>query len=295
MRNAGVFSLVLLLAMSVAVAQQAPTEHPGHSGEQPYAVDTERQEQTLRGCLVRENGEFAFKDETGDRYRVEGEEQQLSAHVDHYVELRGNVQREEADFEAREGVADPEVRDEEFVGTIEVNEFTHIDNNCPQDTAAAHEGEAIADPMHADPMTEEQAATETEGTDTMATETEQDTFATDTRDQWAATEQEQQVEDPAIAQAPPADPAFPAQEDDPAIARDDTAIVAEDDATLATETEGQQWAQETEPVLDADTEDQQTVAQWDDQDMLPQTASPLPLLMLLGFGAFLAGLIARRK
>jgi LPXTG-motif cell wall-anchored protein len=31
------------------------------------------------------------------------------------------------------------------------------------------------------------------------------------------------------------------------------------------------------------------------QNKLPQTASPLPLLGLLGFGSLLGGLVARRK
>jgi len=82
-------------------------------------------------------------------------------------------------------------------------------------------------------------------------------------------------------------------------------VVAQDTATQDPQSQPQeQPAQPADPNaqtdvdVDVDTQAEpaaQDPAQTDDAAALPQTASPLPLIALLGLGALAAGLVSRRK
>lgn len=50
-----------------------------------------------------------------------------------------------------------------------------------------------------------------------------------------------------------------------------------------------------ETDVDVDVNNEADTAAQDDAGALPQTASPLPLIALLGLGALAGGLVARRK
>lgn len=274
MRKAGIYVFVVLLAMSVAVAQQQQPEdtrvaeptaqQPDTTTQQPDPVPAtpigetaqmDEQAQALRGCLVRQDGEFALRDQEGNRYRVEGEEQLLAQHENHLVELRGQV----TERERPEGVAAPE---DEVIGTIRAEDLQHVEATCPDETGApVQEDQPAEEPVTEEPVTEDPA------TESPAAETQDDsTLAQDVEE--GAREVGREAEDAG--------------------------------ATIAQETReagqaiGQEFDRDADPA--AQTQEQQELTRIDDREMaLPETASPLPLLMLLGFGSLLAGWLVRRK
>ena len=222
MRKASLFTSILLLAATMAVAQQSnPSSTP--TSQDQSAISTQN---TIQGCLSGTESNYTVTDQkSGITYKLSGSNDPLKAHVGHLIQLTGSTSNDSG-------------------STFKFDSVKMISSDCIADTAPSSNDASAATPSTAVPA------------DQTAAPMAQPTTALPQSDQ------------PAAAPAPA--PIAPA-----------TDMSAQTTTAPATTTETQA-APATTTVSDSDNK-------------LPQTASPLPLLGLLGFGSLLSGFWARFK
>lgn len=251
---------VMLLAAGIAVAQDTPPpgEQPPAPQEQTMPQSDQAAEQiTVRGCLSGSDNNFTISDQSGQTYKLSGDFTTLSAHVGHEVELTGQLG--EVSGAADQSAGDPSgaASDEKL---FEFSNVTMIAENCSIGTgeeARPESDSAVTDPNAV-------------AIEPNATATDPNAAVITTPDASAQTTPPATTVDPNVTAQQPEAPVETAQQPE-------TPVVPEDQPA-------------TEQPVEGDTQDQ---ADMDDQ--LPQTATPLPLLALLGFGALVTGLWSRRK
>jgi len=268
---------VMLLAAGIAVAQDTPP-----SGEQPAQPAPQQEQQlpqsdqaadqtTIRGCLSGSDNNFTISDQSGQSYKLSGDFSMLSQHVNHEVELTGKLGEVSGAADQSAGEAGAATSGDQKV--FEFTNVTMISETCS--TGTGEEARPESDTAAAQPESE-----------TTAAQTQPDMSAQTTPDASAqATPPATTTTPDASAQTTP-----PASTDPSVTAQQQEAPPAE--APVAQQPEEQpaeQPATEQEPAA---TEAQDQAAA---DEQLPQTATPLPLLALLGFGALATGLWTRKK
>ena len=85
MRKLFLLISVLLLGLSWAVAQNAPTG----SSDSGQTSRTGAGQMTVEGCLSGSSGNFTLTDKNGTAYQLTGDTAKLSEHVGHEVKITG--------------------------------------------------------------------------------------------------------------------------------------------------------------------------------------------------------------
>jgi hypothetical protein len=254
------FAVLPALALSTAMVvaqepQPTTTQTPQTSVGQP----TDTNEPLFKGCVSGTKDNYILTTSDGKTFRLHSDKD-IAEHVGKMVEIRGTVKKEGADRPADAAPASA-------TSEMDVADLKDIEGSCPADNSGAaasadmpKSDAATADAAAADttaaPATEEQKATVTEPSANAAVSTET-----------PAASAEAKVE------------ATPEPSANAAVSTDTTANQATD--TTSSETTAAPAA--TEQNVQADSA------------QLPETASPLPLLGLLGFASMGLGLITRRK
>jgi hypothetical protein len=235
MRKASLFTSILLLAATMAVAQQSnPSSTP--TSQDQSAISTQS---TIQGCLSGTESNYTVTDQkSGITYKLSGSNDPLKAHVGHLIQLTGSTSNDSG-------------------STFKFDSVKMISSDCSASTTPSSTDASAVAPSTTVPADQTPAATTTVPADQTAAPMAQPTTALPQSDQ------------PAAAPAPA--PIAPAPD-----------MSAQTTTAPATTTETQAAPATTTTVSDSDNK-------------LPQTASPLPLLGLLGFGSLLSGFWARFK
>jgi LPXTG-motif cell wall-anchored protein len=273
MRNLIVTTAVLLLALGIAVAQQ------------PAATDTSSQtaanaeQKSIRGCVGGSEGNFTLLDESGITYKLQGlADDKLKEHVGHTVEISGSVSSGAASSTTGAGAEQ----------TLMISDIRMISEKCDVKTTEPSGAAAGAAPSdqgaQQPPASSTDMSASAQGSTTTDTTTQAQPGTTSDMSQQQAgsqpvspdTSAQAGAEAGVTAQQPATEPAIPpAQEQQPPVAE-----------------EQQPAQQEAPPAAAAESGQQESETA---AGQLPQTASPLPLLAVLGLGSLAAGLVSRRK
>jgi hypothetical protein len=260
--------LVLLCAL-LAAAQQYPPPAPPNQPP-PDQTTTQvgtpaDQQQAVRGCLSGSANNFTLTSSTGEIYQVTSD-QDLSAHVGHTVEIRGNLRQAGAS----------EVSTDAMQGEIQATQIQHIAETC----------EAAAQPRAGEPQAA-QAPMPQPGESQAPTSAEESAATTPGAVTGAApppAEADVPAEGTTMAQTQPP-PAAPPDQIPPEPAAEQALPPPQKEA---------EPAPAGEPSTAREITDEPAVPQ-DEEAALPATASLLPLLWFLGLGSLGAGLLARRN
>jgi hypothetical protein len=273
---------VMLLAAGIAVAQDTPP-----SGEQPAQPAPQEQtpqsdqaadqsSTTIRGCLSGSDNNFTISDQSGQSYKLSGDTSMLSQHVGHEVELTGKLGDMAAGEQPSGEQAGAATTGDQKL--FEVSNVTMISEKCAAGTGeqpTPESGAAMSQPQSETAAPATSTTPDTSAQSTTPSTTTPDTSAQTTPPATTAPDASAQQTPPATTEPDAAQPAAPAQEE--AAQQPETPEQPEQPAT------------EAAPAQDQ-TQDQAAA-----DEQLPQTATPLPLLALLGLGSLAAGLWSRRK
>lgn len=260
-----IFALLTVLALSTAmVAAQDPPQTPTQT---EVGQPTDTNEPVFKGCLSGSKDNYVLTTSDGKSFRLHSDKD-INEHVGKMVEIRGTEKKEGVD---RPGDNEAAPR----MSEIDVADVKSVEGgSCPpaSDSSAAASTEA---PVKSDATDQASASTATEpAAASQATVTEQK--ATEP----VATETKPEVSAQASTTSEPSASAAVSTEDSTASVQADKSGV-DVDANKATDTQV--------ASTDANQNAQSDAAQ------LPETASLLPLLGLLGFIATGFGLVMRRK
>lgn len=257
------FAVLPALALSTAIVfaqePQPTTQTPQTSVGQP----TDTNEPLFKGCLSGTKDNYILTTSDGKSFRLHSDKD-IAEHVGKMVEVRGTVKKEGVDRPADAAPAST-------VSEMDVADVKNIEGSCPAGNtgAAASSDMPKTDATHADAqaaVTSEPAKTEEQ----KATVTEQPV-----------------AEQPAASAAVSTDTTT--QPTASAEVKTETTTEPAVEANAAVSTD--QPATETTATASANNEQNAQA----DSAQLPETASPLPLLGLLGFSATGLGLWMRRK
>ena len=124
MKSAVFLASFLLLAASLAIAQDEP--YPG-SQDQNASAPSRRSSSvlsTVRGCLSGSADNYTLTDRNGAHYRLVGQDESLAAAVGHEVEIIGS---EEQPSEAASGESEPVIHS---TSTIQVSRVEDRGSSC---------------------------------------------------------------------------------------------------------------------------------------------------------------------
>lgn len=236
-----------------------------------FAVAQQAGDSSLTGCLSGSEGNFQLQTDDGRTVSLQAENTNLQEHVGHRVEVEGSS----------------------MDGSFTVQNLNHIAENCE----SAAMGEQPAEDQSALESGAEQTGEAAETTGGAVAEGVEETgeaigeageatgeaVAEGAEETGEAVGLNEEEVDTAEEQAEATEPAFEGQEQDTQVAQAEQEPLPQAD-------------QQQDPAVTAEQEqfpaDEQATAE---QQQLPQTASPLPLLAVLGLGTLAAGLLSRRK
>jgi Protein of unknown function (DUF5818) len=291
----------LLLASGLAIGQDPqPQSTPSGQAQTDVGGQTDKDQQLFKGCLDGTKDNYTLTAEDGKTYRLHSDKD-INEHVGHQVELRGTIKAEGADRpdDVSAGAAGGQ--------EIDVADVKMISESCAGSASASQP----ATSSDASSMSAEQSTTPAPEAQSQSTETQPSAAASSTPDaasqpapateQQPATSTEQpatSTESSAMTSTQSTEPAPSAATTTPEPAP--SQAVESDTAAAAADVNAQQdqqaAEQATQPVdQSATAADQDAAAGAADEQALPQTASPLPLLGLLGFGSLAAAWVSRRK
>lgn len=270
------FTLIamLLLASGLVLAQDNTSAPPADQPQaQPQSSQTtqtdvgqptDTDQPVFKGCISGSNDNFTLVDQaSGTTYRLHSDKD-INEHVGKMVELRGTIKQEGADRPS--DVSTPAMKE---IDVADIKDTGNCDNSGA--SAALPQGDQSASAAPADSAAQPPAS---ESASASATASDQGATAS-AGTQPAASEPATSASSEQAA--PASEPAAPA-----------ASASADQQAATSTDASAQH--------ADHDTMAQDNAAAGDQSAQnLPQTASPLPLLGLLGLGSFAAGLFGRRK
>lgn len=290
MKKTITLAAILLLVAAVGLAQD-PSASPS---TQSTPSSTQSGTQSIRGCLSGSEGNFTLASDSGQTIKLSGDDALLKQHVGHMVDIKGLPEQNASDASAAStGSSQPQ--------TFAVNDVQMISESCTQTSGAASTEQnattagttAESAPSSTTPDQSAPAAGTT-STEPSATGTQPATTPDQTASAAAGTTAAPEANPQASTEpVPSSDVAAgqPATSSEAAGMQEQQApagtTATEQPAAPATEAPAQEAAQA--PVGE---EKQGTGVA---QNQLPQTASPLPLLGLLGLGSLVAGFVSRRK
>jgi hypothetical protein len=308
MKKTALLTFVLLLTASIGFAQDTysqPTQQEQQTTSAGQQTASAQGGESVRGCLSGSDGNFTLRDPDGKSWTIDAGGRNLNEHSGHTVEITG--QKSE--------------------NSITVSDIRHVSESCEgmQASAAGTDQSQTAAPDQSQQQ-QQPPPSDTTGTSTAGQQPMQQTPDTtgQATGESAAVSGQQQASDmnqqqsaqagaPSATTPPPSDTQsnLAGQTDQTAQQppADQTAQQPPADkplgAEVAEETQqaGQEVAEETQQAAGEVKEETQqaldqepgTEEQAADAGQLPQTASPLPLLALLGLGSIGAGLISRLR
>ncbi len=260
MRKTLLLTAVLLLVAAFAVAQQTAPDQTQTTPTQNQSQQNPDVNQTnigneIRGCLSGSEGNFILTDASGKTYKLEGKADMLKDHVGHEIAVIGNLG---AGASASTSANPPS-------GEVSAN-------------VSAGNLLAVSDVR----MISEHCASASRGTPS-------ETPSAKSESQMAAGQQpaaEQQIQPSAT---------------EPSRVAPESQAAQSTQSQIATESKPEQQppaaAPESQAAGQTGTESQAPTAEGEAKaaDNLPQTASPLPLLALLGLGSIGFGFFSRKK
>src|SRR5437016_1480549 len=93
MKKAVLFSSILLLAVTIAVAQQSYPSGTASSNQDQSATSQSStntsNSNSVQGCLSGSDGNFTLTDQSGNAWRLSGDSAKLSPHVGHTIAVTG--------------------------------------------------------------------------------------------------------------------------------------------------------------------------------------------------------------
>lgn len=266
-----IFAVLSVLALSTAMvaAQDPQPTTQNQTTQTDVGQPTDTNEPVFKGCLSGSKDNYVLTTSDGKSFRLHSDKD-INEHVGKMVEIRGTMKKEGVDRpdDAAARMSEIDVAD---VKSVE-------GGSCPpaSDSSAAASTEA---PVKSDATDQAAASTATEpAAASQATVTEQkatEPVATETKPEVSA--QASTTSEPAASAAVSTENSTAAVSADP-----QTGVNADVDANKATDT-----------TATASTGTEQNAQA--DAAQLPETASALPLLGLLGFIATGFGLVMRRK
>jgi len=268
MKKIFAFLTVLALSTAMVAAQDPQPTTQNQTTQTDVGQPTDTNEPVFKGCLSGSKDNYVLTTSDGKSFRLHSDKD-INEHVGKMVEIRGTMKKEGVDRpdDAATRMSEIDVAD---VKSVE-------GGSCPpaSDSSAA----SAEAPVKSDATDQAAASTATEpAAASQATVTEQKPAEP------AATETKPEVSAQASTTSEPAASAAVSTQDSTAAVSADpqTGVNAEVDANKATDTNAT-----------ASTGTEQNAQA--DAAQLPETASALPLLGLLGFAATGLGLVMRRK
>jgi len=253
-------------------------------------------ETTIQGCLRESNGSFTLISASGQTYQLTGNTDSLSPQVGHEVQLTGNISNASASTETNPGET----------GTTQamfnVSSVKQVSDTC---TSGGGAGTAASGAMTGTATQESQAASQSDpatdpntnvnpaypGSQSGQSAVGTNPAAESSAASGAYPSTGEPVTAPMTAQTTPSGQSA---ETNPS----GTMTEPNPSGQTATGQETQPSGQQTNPssaTSQTRTETGQQSNAAEQGKKLPQTASPLPLLALLGVGSLGTGLLARRK
>jgi hypothetical protein len=261
-----------------SLGQQA-THAPDES-----AMPGSSEEKTIRGCLRGSSGNFTLTDDYGNTWQLHGDNNLLGAHVDHQVALTGSPITSASSTGASTGSSSTSSANPQ---ALQVSKIDQISDQCSK----AGAGSSAIGTGETSGITAGEPATSAEQSSATGT---QPSAAGESQNA-ASSSMGGMSSVPAIAAGTPP----PATSETPATSSSETGAGSNMSSNTSSTIESQTTQTTTEsgsaPAPNQNSpkhiSDQEATAE---QQNLPQTASPLPLLALLGLGSVTAGALARR-
>lgn len=258
MRKYLTLALAFALTAGIAVAQETQPTTSTTTPQTDVGQPTDTNEPLFKGCISGTKDNYVFTDMNGKAFRLHSDKD-IAEHVGKMVEIRGTVKKEGAD---RPADAQPASASSE----MDVADIKNIEGTCPSADSAA--------------LTTEQPKAEVTA-DTSATTTEPVVTAEVDQNNLQSTT-------PVETPAPAAEVNAQATTTDATAST--SAEVSTTDANASADVSANNVTdQPATATAGTDATTEQNAAQ------LPETASFLPLLGLLGFVATGLGLVIRRK
>jgi hypothetical protein len=271
----------LALSAAIAVAQEPQPQPTQTQTQTSVGQPTDTNEPVYKGCVSGTKDNYTLTSSDGQSFRLHSDKD-IAEHVGKMVEIRGTVKKEGAD---RPADATPASTMQE----IDVADLKNVEGSCP--TSGASNDMPQSD---ASKSSEQASATKTDETAAQPTASEP-AAAASTTDQPAT-----ETQPAASASASTSTEAQPAASANAEVKTETPA--ADASANAATSTDQSAAASTSTDASANNATDQNATAatgneQKTDSDaaQLPQTASPLPLLGLLGFASTGLGFFLRRK
>jgi LPXTG-motif cell wall-anchored protein len=266
------FAVLPALALSTAlVAAQEPQPQPTTNQNQTQTdvgQPTDTNEPVFKGCVSGTKDNYTLTSSDGKSYRLHSDKD-IAEHVGKMVEIRGTVKKEGADRPA-------DAQPASAMSEIDVADVKNVEGSCPTTGASSDVPKSDATDQQASAATSEPAKTEEQPvSETPA--------STDTTSQPATSTE--------TAKTPEAS----------ASASASTSTEPSASAAVSTQDQSASASTSTDANTNQATDQNATASAGNEQSTensaaeLPQTASPLPLLGLLGFASAGLGLFMRRK
>lgn len=275
--------MALMLVTGLAMAQTSsggdPSQQPGQQqpGTMPGTSDPNRQspvqegQTSLKGCLKQSGDNWVLAADNGQSVNLTGDSSMLKPHDGHLVQVQGT--------------RGPD-------GSLQVSGVSMIAESCTPNQAASSAGEAVTGAAGATAGAAGGAAS------SGVKSTEHAADATSSALGSAAGQTKDAASDAADATQSAAQSAAGATQSAAGAtqnAAEDAARSAQNAVTPSQTPSTAPSDQSTAPPAAPPASTGQAAPAQGTQHKLPQSASPLPLLALLGLGSLVTGLIARRK
>jgi len=278
-------------------------------GQQTGQTGEQAQSQTIQGCLSGSSGNFTLTSDSGQTYQLVGTTDELNNHVGHEIQVTGTI----TPASTTSGQTNPS--GQTAANTFNVSSVKMISDTCTGGTGATPPASSQTPPESA--MGSQSEANPSAATNPAypGAQPSQSAVGTNPSAESAAASgaypsSGEQPSAPATAQTTPPSSAAPATgttgsestSTTSSVTQQQTQTTPSSEATNQTGTEANpnaamgQTGQKANPNTagQTGTEAGQT-GQAAQGTKLPQTASPLPLMGLLGLGSLAGGLIARPK
>jgi hypothetical protein len=303
MKRAVVATYVFLLATGMVMAQTSGSM--GNTQDQSSQISGGTA-QTVDGCLSRSGADYILTASDGSQYLVAGDTSPLSAHVGHEVAITGGVSQ---------GASSGAMNSPN--GSIAMQSFKHVAAHCPGASSAMPSSTGgMAGATSSDTRTEQQSSL-------ASPPVSSDTNASGNSSNQEMAQNNQPVSSPqgAMIQSQGAVNPQPDQGAPPSTSNMDSGSTGmSSGGQTASEQPGTDLDQSTQsaPAMGSDQGNMGTPSEQSDMDntggssdqgsmgnnegqasgdqgSLPRTASPLPLIGLLGLGSLASGLLFRRR
>ncbi len=294
MRMMLILSLIGLLCVSVAGAQNPYSQQP--TTQSPASSSTTTPSSSIQGCLSGSNGEYVLtQDNTGTIFKLNGDNNKLKDHVGHEVQVTGQLMGSSSPS-GDQAQASAQAANSAPANTIQVSDVTMVSEQCGAGSGATTPPSASATPGSS---SDTSGAATVSGTDNGSSSAASSPAANDLNagaGQGTAASTSREASAGSGSQSgSSATVAANSASAAPAQAPDTTSNTPSSSNTMTQDSSGQSQPGQT-GANPAQPESGTTAAK-NNGENLPQTATSLPSLALLGMVLLVAGLVSatRRK